>query len=396
MVQVKRSAIRGLVVVMALAIAAVIGVAGASASTLEGSYYPYKVSGTSSEQLFLKSEGGLNRTCDMPTFTSSAEFSQDSTGVFAATPQSSINCNPEVKLTTNDCKLIFHVGSKIETGRYAGTMDIGASNCAGITLTNYVCPMTIIPQDGIPVTFTAVGSGSSAGYKISVSTGNLKYTQSNCDSKIHEHGVLTGAWLAQGIDLSGNSEGIFLSGDAPEKHFPFFYEEAFPMTEKTTQDESNRLVIKTGTGLEVKCMGPGTYEGCKTSFGTSTKFKLNSCSAAYETVFSWAATSATYPYTSTANLACSKSSIEVNMGFCIMTIGYQPGLKGAEFVNTGSGSTHQVRSSVAVSGFKYTVTNVFACPAGLVGTFEDGSLSNSLNLSGYDEKGAQVGYYLLD
>jgi hypothetical protein len=93
------------------------------------------------------------------------------------------------------------------------------------------------------------------------------------------------------------------------------------------------------------------------------------------------------PYVGEMSIACLPGQkIEFGSPLCKVSVGAQSGLGvGLKFANTGANSGRQITVDVDVSGIKYTETkgifiSLCAPPSG--GTYENGSLSGAVTLSG--------------
>lgn len=392
---------------IALAVGAMLALAGASsayASTVQTESSPATVQGAGSEaNHYLTFNYAGKRTCGAPSLN--GEVSAGSNAI-ELTPKDT-ECSVNSPLDMGDCHFIFHTGVELPDKTYLGTMDIGPAKCGPITLKSS-CIYTISAQNGLPVRYENVGEKSSRSFRIKSEITGMKYTQSGglC-SGTYENGKYEGTWNITAKDASEAKQGIWINSP----HVPRFEAESTPATVDGSDDASDPVELTLGA-IRLSC--GDTSVDAEMPFGSMSFLGLfptfSECES--ESIPSGGLTVATYnpnscylrtwandsgsPYKGTLDIACTKSGdvIEVNTGLCKIKLGEQSGLSVSEIANVGSnGKTHQVRTVIAGSGLKYSVTNVFLCP-NKAGEYSNGTIEGSLTLSGFNEASQQVGLYV--
>ena len=203
----------GLAMVMALALIAVVGAAGASAAQFEGEKSPATLSSVEGEAQWLKFSGVGTRCGAQPLEGTSTAFPQSKVELTAK--DSTCEMFGTVPLKGNGCKFTYRPGKETSPGVFSGALDIGPAKCGPMQIgePGAFCTVTIGAQSNLAASYENIGSGKERSVKVAVSTASLKYAQTagTCSKGTFENGTWSGGWVIQGSNASGRV-GIHLEG----------------------------------------------------------------------------------------------------------------------------------------------------------------------------------------
>jgi len=363
----KRVTSRGLAAVAALALTMGVGAASASASGFMADEYPASLSGASTSFLAVNTnihnfncETALSGTLSGPTKSA------------AVSMPSEIKCG-SAKVKTNGCTLNLKPGAETGEGVFSGTAEI-AVGCSGIAFTNSLgCTANFPPQGGIAATFEKVGSGSTAGFNLSLSGSGLEYVTSGagCAPATYKNGTASGSWSVA-AESKGKQTGVHVAhqigfhmggeqSEDPSKQ-PRFKAENYPagiVGEQTTQH-----LLKTGAAGTLSCNTvnlAGTlsaaspeallspeFKTCKLA-GNKLKVRTNGC------LYEFHVANVAGPYAGTLELSCSgwnQLEFEYNSGGCTVVLPEQT-LAAVSYEDIGVGAERKVVAQLTGEGIDY-------------------------------------------
>ncbi len=365
----KRTKCLGAVVVVALALAGLLGTASASASWIV-SESSMKATPTGSHNLYVPSQV----PCTASSFTSKGPIATE-TLESESIPDYSCNFWGEQSMKWNGCKLFFHPGAEISAGVFGGTVDIGPAGCGPIKMT-YLgsCETQILPSTGLAAEFTNTGTGSSSAVTLTINATSKVNYKGTCSG--NGAGSYFGSWnLTAGKGVHVSQVGVYIDGQesTEESKQPKFNAGAYPAGIAgaatsplvVTLPLSRKVECKTGalssllakatSSLNIK----GSYGPCSASgFGFSNaSVTLNSC------FFNQQLNNVNPIYTGSAAIGCDKEgdAIQVSatfLGSPICTAAFPPQKIGSSaYYNAGGGSFRHFGGEFAGVGLHYTVTN---------------------------------------
>jgi hypothetical protein len=213
-------------------------------------------------------------------------------------------------------------------------------------------------------------------------------------------GLIAGAILAS-LALLGTSAstasakeqvGVYLAGEASEEASkqPRFEAEKYTAHLVGSSTTAQKYGFAAGSWLEcpyAEYFGKATaktselvlspwypFFACSASNGGAVTIKQNGC----EHIMT--VSNAGPPYVGKFGIKCpSGAPYQFTAGTCTISIPAQTALTGITYENTGSGKTRAVVVNLNVSGLKHSIS----CLGGM--TFENGTLTGSFVLKGYDE-----------
>ncbi len=405
----------GVLVCAALAVAAVIGTASASASRFEAfnnstkkNEYPAILNGQQYGGSDSLAFGLFGNSCTIGKEEGFSGLLKGARG--KVTPQGMANAQCEsfhgpATLAANGCVTVFHLGAETAEG-FAGTFDIGGASCTAMTLTYkspFNCTVTIGPQTGLNAKFKNSGKGDEEATIVEMEAAGLKYsgegTSADCPKGAHSDG----SWLGKRIvkaykdigGIPGAEIGLHISPLNPPTGISVsggnFQAESYPLPIAGGQTKALEFLPSKGSGM-VSC--------ASASFGaelTASSSSLNPVSASYGGCTGFGSLKAAinmhscyYVFQASGNLeiACSKAgdSIEAKIykseseeAKCTSTIAPQSH-KGLTFTNLGEGSTSGIAVGFAVEGIQTTVTGGLLNCGVSNGTHSDGTLKGSIAL----------------
>ncbi|HUC00100.1 MAG TPA: hypothetical protein VMS11_09775 [Solirubrobacterales bacterium] len=389
--------------IAAMALSAALGTNAASASSLISSGAVRIVAApTKSHMITL---GGPVRECEAPAFTTVISSTYANPDITPEGPLSNYKCNYG-GITTfkpNGCTFTFHPGEETASGEFAGTVDIGPSNCGPMSTTYLAgCKSTIAPKTGLAVTLKNEGSGSGASVKLTIATNALKYTDS-CGGGEGETGTYQGSWQLEGRGPENSQKGIhiaapvlYVSGEKSEESAkqPKFNSDFFPIGYRGTT--ASKFVLGTMDG-NVECgsneyLGAAfvatsnklltpTFAGCQ-AFG----FKVVATAHGCETMFKLANSGP--PYTGSIELVCPEPGqylelVAKFLGSPVCSVVIPPQVLGSvAYENAGSAGLRHIVATVKGEGISYEIPAWGAC--GGSGSATNGTLSTVINLGGRD------------
>ena len=299
--------------------------------------------------------------------------------------------NNNEKLAMNGCKFEFHPGS-------SKSFDIGPPGCGPINgpWIGGLCYPSIVPQTGVPATYTAVTVGGVEKIDISVST-ELKHTMKGCGGG--DPGLyFEGAWRISGFNVAGEPtsirmrtgfDGFFIGSGSG---VPKFEAESYPAQLSGGLDPKSSFTFTTvnsaasvtcgeaqltakPTGASTALGVGGTYGTCVGSSG-SAAIAMNSCS------FNYSLNAGSPPYVGGVGVACGTEGDSISITFpnCVVTIPAQSPQGSIAYENQGSGDTRAVHTAATATGLTYTYKEKLCTLLGKNHT--DGALSASFTLQG--------------
>ncbi|MGC1166597.1 MAG: hypothetical protein WA862_10855 [Solirubrobacterales bacterium] len=264
----------GLAMVLAMALTAALGAAGASASLpqLETESSPVTLSSTNpfgKHNWFFYT---ANRWCDAPSLSAKVG---EPTWQFevSATDAECYAQYTGYQLKMNGCKLMYHLGKQIGNESFAGTVDIVPAGCGPISFASGAsyCQVTVPSQTGLgKVTFENLGkgTGNKRTIKLTHGIGGMKHSQvsgEECGAALgtFEEGQWFGSWELKGTTAGGFPDGIWLTGEGWTEPPPLavsitgtppkFVGSAYPITLAGPQSSTAKHVFDfPGTG-KAKC-----------------------------------------------------------------------------------------------------------------------------------------------
>jgi hypothetical protein len=386
----------GLAAVAALALAASVGAATASASYFTADSYPavaYTPEDISQEIAFGWSMGGSCEGFPLATVMTDAEEQID------ATLGGSVDCTAmswfegPATFKSNDCRFTYHAGAETAPGKFSGTMDIGPPGCGPMRLDGDYCKRAIGAQSGVPLTIENKGSGTGATTYLEAK-GELDFTlvggaPATCGLG-QNPAWYVGRWEiatmneeGEAVGNSVSAVGVYLGGEGPKVEA-----ESYPTNLVGKQDPGNAHLVKfqnnrrlwcsnitldsTLSGASSELTQSPEYAGCTAEILGNlmpTTVQANSCS------FGTTVSAGGPPYAGTLSVSCSKEgdALEIKVfqnaekqakgeTFCHYKIAPQSGLKGLGLSNIGSGTERKVAVefesvSIAYTRVSGTLTN---------------------------------------
>jgi hypothetical protein len=404
---VKRIKNLGLAVVTALALTAVLGAAGASATSFVTEKAPAAVTstvagGTPSVFTFGDDYGYCSTA-----ILSGASGSTHAAQLFLV--PSNLKCNfgnftGESSVKLNGCELDFHPGAKVESN---GTFDIVCPAGNAITFepsSSKGCLVTVPAQTGLLARYSnAGGTGSERKVKVNIEAGGINYSQVS-GSVCGPTGSFTdGTWTGSAT-LQASSEGspvgmymgnnpISISGAPPK-----LVAEGYPVRLAGTQATAIAMTLQGGT---VKCTttnfnssasGPtaqlavgAEYGGC-TVFGLPGAMNMNECTYTLN-VLNQAPVGSTYA--GHADIACPVGrAIEIiaytasnnHTAKCTVTIpGQTTDSGGLTFTNE---PTSAITLGLGIKGIDYHKQEGSGLGRCTTGDYTDGTYTGTATLEG--------------
>lgn len=407
----KRIRSLGVIVALALALTAVVGVASASASVgFFSDEYPFTLKAEEPSKVhsltFPDSEPFGEAQCAAPDLESGeGQYKAASLTIGGSGGGWYANCWEGGEVALQGCQLNWQLGE----GASGDTVTLGGPGCTGAKVkANDYCNFEIPPQTlDADIELTTVAGHNAL--KLSVAAkGDMQYKAygklinycSNGTS--HSNGSWSGSWTAWGqnaiaeiVDLS--TGGLTITGKESEtpSEQPKFATPDYPAAIAGPQVSTDPLTFGFKDGITIDCesstfsgtlsaasssLGLGAASsGCvaHTSIGTiNVTIKMNSCTYQMNLLNQGP------PYAGTADIKCSKEGdkLEVAAGPCTFKLSPQQALAGIGFANSGT-ELGVVNADLGLEGIKYEALDGFGCPLKGGGTFSDGTYSGTSKLS---------------
>jgi hypothetical protein len=396
----------GLVIAMAMALTALLGAASASASQFRAEEYPATATGTQGStagtvQKF-KTASGIVIECETAT-TAGTMSEASSTLTLTPTYSKCTLSGQAATASVNTCKYAFH--STNEKAPYTGSMDVACGkegDAIEFTQLSSGCQVKIPAQSALgSVAFANSGSSRSRAITVTLNVTGLKYTESSKCPKgggTHENGTYTGSSVVKGInEKAGHAVGVYLANEQVAD--PLLLEgESYPLIVRGEQQGSPKFGIQWDT---FECFGQSKNEISGSMSEFSQNVELYECNAAlnmHSCYFTLHPTTGESPLaTGSMGIACKEEGAAITFtvfGSCEVKFPTQSGLNSVYFENTGKGTSRGIHLEMKVSALKYTESS--SCPH--PGTHENGTLSGSWNLKGFESilgiEGSQEGIWI--
>lgn len=359
----------GLAVFTALALTAVLGVAGASASEFTSESYPSTLTSSPSTHTLKFNIG--NMECEAPSLEGS--LAAQSTTISPTAKDNTCTFFGAQPLKMNGCKFFYRPAAEKSAGVFEGKIDIGPSNCGPIQIgtTKSLCLVSISPKSSFNATYENTGAGKTRAVKVTTQMEGLKYTQANgsCENGTFENGSWSGSWtikgsnglwLEKGATNEQTQSGINVGGSPPK-----FISASYPRTivGQKIKGASQKLGFPYGSlecttmkfnssisGATAQLEVAPEYSGC-TWVGIVASVNMNGCS------YSFNLEAVGPPYAGNLGIACpAGKTIEIVANpsgtvKCTATIGAQTtNAGGLAFTNEPESA---VKLTLGVSGIKY-------------------------------------------
>lgn len=379
---VKGIKILGLAAFTALALTAFSSVASAAPGYFVAGSYPASVKGTATAPTgeLITKEGTV--LCQSPTLSGTLSNATDS--LDPSVDNKFCYANPSTTyIYMNGCKFIYHPPSE----GINGTVDIGGSECSGLTGSTGAAAITIPPQSGLAATFQNEGTGTGAKVKIHIQTSALKYTLTGgFNPGTYSNGTYTPTWSVAG-ENGGKATGVSIHA-APGFLLKSgaFQSELYPVTVGGGQIageikgvEFAKLTFETGAG-NAKC--------ASMTFATSSTMKTEAGEVQLVPTYS-TCTLGGVSATVTPEAGCSyrvqsngelgTCGVEFVKATCKVTVPAQTHT-GLEFVNKGTGANSYIETKTDISGLEYQVAGS-GCPIEKApGSYSDGHYRGIMKL----------------
>lgn len=391
-----------------LALATAIWAASAGAATkFESESYSAELSGTNVGTQTIELESTEQLTCQHSTFT--ATLKEAALSVAAENPhQTECEHYPGIKIPEyyTGCTYTFYPGQSTGWGTFKGTVDL--SGCNNYYIFSSFCSgnfFHVIAQTGLPVTYTAIGSGSKREIEIGVHTKNLKY---NCGGQqnTHEHGSYDATWRLS-AKKSGSQVGAWIQASTEGK---FTWDEPGEKDTLSAEGVGTQGFGFRGGEIPVNCTGLKgggpllgseastlnvsglEYSGCTTLTGLGVTTLMNGCHFRYGAV----GTTGSDGTEGTLDIVClAGSAIEMSFTGCRITIPAQEGL-GPVYYYSGATSPDELIMDMRIGlvpTSKYNKAISYSTSKALCGITspKDGTYSGKTSVRALNGVGTQTG-----
>lgn len=364
----KRIKAIGLAVVLALALSAVAGASGASASSkFTSNSYPTSYVGTEGVGGFTLSAGNGSVTVCQGSITGSLSAASESMDGYLGSPKCSASGYGGT-LKTNGCKFVFHSGSdNASFGTSKGTFDIGPAGCGPMTVPTMCGTVSYPAQTGFAATFENVGGKE---VRITLNGTGMSYSRTAgiCGGAASfENGELNGTWTAK-------STGASTLQVVQDPHEPKFEAESYPAAISGSQvgssifnangfkNECKKGTVASSLSAATPWLGLSpSYSECKFA-GIPSTVVMNGC-VLWDHVESKVEAN---KFTGSMEILCpAGKAIEIKAGnpaspVCTATIGAQGALSGVTLENAAGPSVKAISN---LSGIQYSLTkHTVTCP----------------------------------
>jgi hypothetical protein len=372
---VKRIRNLALVAVSALALTALVGVAAASASEVVAESYPTTLTTPNPQTQHTLTFNSATAKCEAPSLE--GKLSSATKTIAATAKDATCEYFGSPKLKMNGCSFTYHVGSKLPSGAFKGTFDIGPAGCGPIEFATAgsTCYVKIGAQNGLAATYENTGAGKERSLKVNAAATNLKHTQvSGCSPGEYSNGGWQGTWTVQGSNGFGRvgvhieSTGLPFSVIGTVGTPPQFASEGNPTPITGEKTSTHKLQLQYGklecTSTKFSATVPGfatalnvsaENSGCVVA-GISSVVNMNGCTYT-QSVLNKAPVGSTYA--GHMDIACpagkSIEAVVTALGKvrCTITIGAQTtDPEGLSFTNDPS--TFTIGVGLEVKGIDYT------------------------------------------
>lgn len=411
----------GALAFVALALIGAIGAASASASGFRIGSAGGTVHGTQSEELVTSGFDLLQAECSSGEVNFSAETPEWSHWLHAGNMTSPKGCSYGQVTMNNNCYFAFYPGSSTGIETFAGTASLGPAGCGGLTVTDWPCKYTMIPQEGFNATYTNMGSGKEAYVIAKIAANGVGFTRGTFGSpgecgkegEVVYHGSFSIAWKIQGT-YAGTSVNFKVDPSLGEGYFPEGVEGLYIAGKESKNEfeqpvfeaENQRTILASQVGwmeLEEEHLDGSTecetvkmsgdlsghtselsllpqLEGCHSWDGVS-EVEPNGC----HTVFH--VNNSGPPYTGNLDLTCPAGhELEITSYNLGCTERYPEQWLGAvKYKGEGSGTSHSLVATITSSGgIRYSGESYEEIEPEITklceGSYKDGTLRGSFSL----------------
>lgn len=398
----------GLAALLALALAAVVAPAMASASDFVPGESPAIVTGAASASsgsyLYLGGEEPFE--CQPPAFSTSQEGATDTLTSESTEPGSCWRGGGGGPMKMNGCKFTFESGQQVGPGfpgvfgsSFGGSFSIGPAGCGPVKVELPYCNLSISPGGGFQAEYANQPNGSEAPVRIHGTAEGLHFTSTGGLCPKEGTATYTPQWDLSATDEEGNpntltvsSGSAYISGEAPYAA-PRVVADTYPTQIASDGSDSFSLTVAAGT---VDCSSStlsaevseettvlplaASLGGCISSGELPTVVSMHSCH------FTLGVQNAGPPYAGTLGVECSEEGDAIEVAaylgeemktrLCTIEIGSQSGQEGVGLANVFSPDTG-IELDASVEGLAYK-------QRGLCGKAErsDGALSGTATLFG--------------
>ncbi|HWL50127.1 MAG TPA: hypothetical protein VNT92_09640 [Acidimicrobiia bacterium] len=388
----KRIKTVGLAAVMALALAATVGAASASASGFVADEYYAGIEGNPKgvHQMYFS---GMGYTCSFSAFHAGLEGPAEALAPSAMADVSCVSSRGEkATLEMKGCAFIFHPDAETSEGAFNGAFDMGSVGCGPMVLNGTECERTFSPQAGFVAGYVNNGEGSKATVGVKASAFGINFTVTKGPAAVcgtsGSSGTYDGSWEIQALDVYGNlnglhvdETGVYMAGEeSGEANQPRFEAEDYPLSLLGDQDPASKHLL-TIQGRKLSCeevhfeadAGGATtelsveadYDGCQLVVSEKsypTTVVANSCHYVLHVL------NVGPPYAGQADVACAEGdAVEVKTyetvkkqvegkTMCVYKVGAQSGLGSVGYSTVGEGSGRGIAVSLGLEGIKYSAT----------------------------------------
>lgn len=397
----KRLKVLGAGVIMTLALTALLGASSASASQFRSEIYPVAVSGEQVASQKITTSGGITK-CSTATLAGSVTAASSALSVTPTYSGCKAFGQEGVTIKLNSCHYTFH--STNESAPYTGTMDVACENPWEVIEINVAptgCKVAIPVQSALAsIAFANTGVGTGRSITATWNVSGLKYTESvsGCLGKERGKQREDGTYVGSTSLKAAAGHGLYLANEQQEEGAPFFRAESYPATVKAV---ANEVKLSTNKGS----MACGTINGAGTLTGPLSKFEMgatwvNGCTLAghlYTVAMNGCSfvtqVSGGSPFPGLLGVTCGEVGKAITMTYegCVISLPPQQGVA-LTITNNGTGSTRGVQAKSSAENLTYTIgpINCGITP----GTFSNGILLSTWQLSGFTAEGLQQGVWV--
>ncbi len=376
---------------------------------LRAEEYPTQITSVQSGEHKLETKKG-NVRCKNATATGIMTESSSTLTLTPAYSSCIMYSSSNVKVSINSCQYVLQ--STNGSIPYTGSIEIVCSKAGdGIEFTMPgICTIKLPQQTALGTVSLANTGKKSRGRTITASltlTG-VKYTEIpilSCPSPgTHETGTYTGTSVFSGYNPTAEHPvGVYLANEQVVVP-PLIESEKYTAVVDAVLPKGSMSISMPGEGMPISftCSSIGKGQGLLNGASTelNLKFKkwtgctwsggftvnMNGCSFVLRPLIG------ELPYTSgSMDITCPKGAVitfSLVNGGCEVSIPAQSGLSVVKTENIGSGATRAVEVSLAVKGMTYTQNEKVLCNN--PGTHNDGIMSGTWNLKGYQFAGEQM------
>lgn len=386
----------GLITAMALALAAFVGIAPASAAIFEvpgaGSEVTTKWNGVpAGKSHALKFGSDSFKECSGLSLLS-GEMKGESASELSLSLSPEFKCfrmGFTVNLKTGTCKFRLNPGTG-SGNPIVGTLDIVGCT-KPITFESPGCYYEIGNQNGLgSVTYTRSESEGFQSVKVAASLTGITYTQQNggnCNSGhvgngTFSDGTYTGEWTVRPAHFSAESAPAYIKGTKSTIKI-FGFAEVGSLTCQKFESTGEIGTVNSESAV----LTANALSGCS-GLGESTTASMGGCSFRYTGSGGFqvvGATCATNPITVKNTLVGQE---------CTITVGPQALQSGLTMTNEGSGNSRVVQITAPVGSVKSVQYTAAGPHCVKTGTFSNGAYKQSLSLSAITSMGGSQGLWI--